>query len=96
MEAIPGKNDRQSKMQWYWEAGHFKRELGNLILDRIFARADAVDQFGTLLRADNVEAQIALLRKQEAEYRASRSKDVAELERIAEQFISRQLALRDR
>lgn len=95
-ETVPGKNNREAKTQWYWEAGHFKRELGNLILERIFTRAKAVDPFGTLLRPDNVETRLALLRKQEAEYRANHPEDVAELERIADQFITRQFAFRDR
>ncbi|WP_133718355.1 hypothetical protein [Methylocaldum gracile] len=94
-EAVPGKNDRQARMHWYWEAGHFKRELGNLILDRIFTLADAGDQFGTLLRPENVEAQIALLRAQEAEYRKSHPRDVAELESIAEQIKFRRRDLRN-
>ncbi|MGX2039839.1 hypothetical protein ACWJKU_06850 [Methylocaldum sp. MU1018] len=89
-EAVPDGNDRRTAMRWYWEAGHFKRELGNLILDRVFATPDAIDGFGTLLRPDNAEAQADLLRAQEADYRHSHPEDVEELESLAEQIKSRQ------
>lgn len=34
-EAIPGKNEKTKTTQWYWEAGHFKPALGNLMLARM-------------------------------------------------------------
>ena len=33
---IPAAGDRSAKSPWYWEAGHFKKELGDLVLARIF------------------------------------------------------------
>lgn len=38
-EPIPLPGDRVSKMQWYWEPGHFKRALGNEVLKAIFDRS---------------------------------------------------------
>ena len=34
-EAVPPDGDRKTKMQWYWEAGHFKKELGDRVLERV-------------------------------------------------------------
>ena len=34
-ERIPSKEDLLTATQWYWEAGHFKKELGNIILEEI-------------------------------------------------------------
>lgn len=34
-EAIPAKGDRKAQTRWYWEAGHFKAELGNVMLARM-------------------------------------------------------------
>ncbi|WP_088750599.1 hypothetical protein [Herbaspirillum robiniae] len=34
-EPIPAKGDRRTGTRWYWEAGHFKKALGDLILARL-------------------------------------------------------------
>lgn len=34
-EPIPAPGDRQTHLTYYWEAGHFKKALGDRILDRI-------------------------------------------------------------
>ena len=41
-EKIPGKGDRKSTTRWYWEAGHFKKELGAVMLDLAFSPANFV------------------------------------------------------
>lgn len=38
-ERIPAQNDMQAATKWYWEAGHFKKELGDIVLDRVMAPA---------------------------------------------------------
>ena len=45
-EAIPAKGDRKTKTSWYWEAGHFKPALGDLMLSRIAGEAGASQSFG--------------------------------------------------
>jgi len=48
-------------MRWYWEAGHFKKQLGDLVLDRILGEAlpaEASD-FGIDLVPGTVETRIA-------------------------------------
>lgn len=34
-EPIPAKGDRRTSTRWYWEAGHFKNALGQLVLERL-------------------------------------------------------------
>ena len=36
-ERIPDKGDRKTETRWYWEGGHFKKELGDIVLDRILS-----------------------------------------------------------
>lgn len=53
-EAIPAKGDKASSPQWYWEAGHFKPALGNLVLARVLggsARPVSPDGLGFALTA---------------------------------------------
>lgn len=51
-ERIPAKGDTRSATRWYWEAGHFKTSLGDLILDRVLGGAGPI---GQVLTADNLE-----------------------------------------
>lgn len=39
-QPIPGADERPGKSPWYWEAGHFKRELGDRVLREIAACAE--------------------------------------------------------
>lgn len=36
-EPIPAPGDMKARTQWYWEAGHFKKELGDVMLEQIMA-----------------------------------------------------------
>ncbi|SEO17201.1 hypothetical protein SAMN05428959_105140 [Duganella sp. CF517] len=40
-EPIPAKGDVVHATRWYWESGHFKPALGELMLERIFGAAGA-------------------------------------------------------
>lgn len=81
-ETIPARGDRRTRMHGYWEAGHFKGELGGRVLARVFARPEAPAGFGVPLGPDNIEAQIAAGRAQEARYRQDHAQEVMELERL--------------
>ncbi|MFZ6843200.1 hypothetical protein [Undibacterium sp. RuTC16W] len=63
-EVIPAKGDIKSITKWYWEAGHFKQSLGDIILNRVLekrTRQVAGNTFGTPLREDNfLENQIRI------------------------------------
>lgn len=56
-ERIPGKNER-TETHWYWEAGHFKQQLGHKVLARVLALRGAPqgnDTFGFRLSIENFE-----------------------------------------
>lgn len=58
-EVIPAKGDKTGSTQWYWEAGHFKPALGNLVLARVLAGADApatADGLGVPLTSSTLAA----------------------------------------
>jgi hypothetical protein len=89
MEAVPAAGDHRTRMQWYWEAGHYKHELGDLMLARVFGAPDAPADFGVLLDTNNVEAVLASMRTGEADYRARFPDEVAGLERLATELAPR-------
>jgi hypothetical protein len=37
-ERIPENGDHVTSTRWYWEAGHFKKQLGDILLESIFSR----------------------------------------------------------
>lgn len=44
-ENVPAVGDRSHVVRWYWEAGHFKRELGDIMIARMQGRG--APDFGT-------------------------------------------------
>lgn len=85
-ETIPAQGDRQTEMRWYWEAGHFKRELGDLMLRRMLnPEQTAVAGFGERLGSDNLHANLARSRADLAAYRASHPQVTDELTALVEQ-----------
>jgi hypothetical protein len=63
-ERIPAKNTPGAVTQWYWEAGHFKKELGNILLNQVlfpstahmrvaFGLSSIESKFGYLLDSSN-------------------------------------------
>ena len=49
LEPIPDRLDRRTRMKYYWEAGHFKKELGDQIIGRVLGEPL---NFGVKLDAD--------------------------------------------
>lgn len=55
-ERIPAAGDTISATRWYWEAGHFKRELGDLMLAQVLTPGGqtAAGAFGMRLEPDTL------------------------------------------
>ena len=72
-EPVPEKGDLDTKMQWYWESSHYKKELGNLMLDRIFKythpERTVDDNFGVLITTGNIESHLAQIRTNREKWR---------------------------
>ena len=56
LEIIPAKGDRKTHLTHYWEAGHFKKELGDLVIDRLLGKQN---NFGIKLDSKNLESWLA-------------------------------------
>lgn len=59
LEPIPVAGDRQTQLQHYWEAGHFKPALGGVVLERVLGGMPAAAGFGEELTPSNIEAAVA-------------------------------------
>jgi len=71
-EAIPAKGDRKSETRWYWEAGHFKAAMGQLMLARMLGQPEADPAFGVALEADNLAQNRARIDAERAACAAAR------------------------
>jgi hypothetical protein len=56
LETIPTRSDRRTHLRYYWEAGHFKRELGDKVLARILGQ---VTGFGVQLDTGMIDRWLA-------------------------------------
>jgi hypothetical protein len=89
-ENVPGKGDLRTKMRWYWEAGHYKQELGDLMQDRIFNGANAKHpEFGILLTKANLESVIEADQRRATVYRIDHAADFKELADMAARLTSK-------
>lgn len=64
-ETVPPKGDRKAQTRWYWESGHFKAELGNIMLARILNPQDE-GTFGVVLTPDGIDANRARVARERA------------------------------
>lgn len=81
-EAIPKPGDL-APMRWYWEYSHYRKETGDLILDRMFDHAEPTRtlpaDFGVRLGSAVVDAHIARSNAQIAAWSAANSELVSRI-----------------
>jgi hypothetical protein len=82
LESIPAKGDHQTRMAWYWEPGHFKKELGSLLIDRVLGKPGS---FGMKLDSKNLDAWLAEDRRRVQAVLAHPSPLVSEVEDLINQ-----------
>lgn len=81
MEPIPPTGDTTSRMRWWWEEDHLKKELGDLVLSRVNGAAEPAG-FGELVTPGNLEEHLPKLRAGRAEYLRRHPEEIAHLEQL--------------
>ena len=69
-EPVPPAGDLGSATKWFWEPSHFKKPLGELMLQRMFGTGS---QLGVQLTEENVASRNAAVRAQREAYLRSRA-----------------------
>jgi hypothetical protein len=82
-ENVPPPGDTKSEMRWYWEAGHFKKSLGDAMLTQIFDLQASQREWGRRLTASNLEEHLRRQREARDEYESVHSREVFELAGLA-------------
>jgi hypothetical protein len=77
-ERVPIRGDTRTELQWYWEAGHFKKNLGDLLLANVFA-AQTSNAWGRHLKASNLDETLREQRVARDEYERTHPDDISEL-----------------
>jgi len=79
-ETVPRPGETR-EMAYYWDSSHFKEQVGDWILDRLFDVEQKIDgppdDFGTLLDSSTIEGELEKIRKAQRNYRIQFPNDVA-------------------
>lgn len=84
-EPLPPRGSRKA-MNHYWDSSHFKANVGDLVLNRLFGVGAAPTDFGIRLTPDNIDQALADIRAQQNKYRATHSESVALIRGYVEAF----------
>lgn len=79
-ERVPPPGDTRTELRWYWEAGHFKKSLGDLLLADIFDGEGK--RWGSRLTKAGLQAHLQKQREARDDYERSRPDDLDELRRL--------------
>ena len=86
-EEVPALGDTETRMKWYWESSHYKKELGDLVLDRVLDYSSpnrkVPADFGVLLDSKMLEAHLNQVRIDRDVWRKSHPEDVKEIAEMA-------------
>jgi hypothetical protein len=82
-EPVPPLHDTRAQMRWYWEGSHYKRVVGDAMLDRVFGvssvQLEIPDDFGVKLSSETLAASLASVRTELDRYAAEHADQVQAL-----------------
>jgi hypothetical protein len=83
MDEVPPAEEIKRPMDWYYDVGHFKKSLGDLIQDRIFNYSDAErvvpKDFGIQINSKNIDLYQSAQRSKQMEYMLVHQEEIKEL-----------------
>lgn len=80
-EDVP--SDSATKMQWYWESSHYKKALGDLIIDDLLSTNKVSPLVGNCqLNSENIAAHLENIRARQQAYGRSHEFEVSEVRRL--------------
>lgn len=92
-ELPPEKGDKENSMRWFWEPAHYKKELGDLMLVRMFSEdfgrcSTRVDDVGVRLSVKNIDSHLTRLRAARRSYVMEHPNVVVRLQAILDKLNS--------
>lgn len=87
-ERVPAAHEKGKTMQWYWEAGHYKREVGDLMLARMLMGGTNGQpgplEFGIRLNDQNLDSHLTTIRDAQQRYANDHADEIVALETLAQ------------
>jgi len=75
--------DSTTAMKWYWDTGHYKKDLGDRVQDRIFGLnppdREGSEDFGVLIDANNIDSHLKSIAEKRSAYLETQREDIQEL-----------------
>lgn len=92
-EAVPALGDKTHMMQWYWESSHYRTELGDLVLDKMFDYQDPSRtvnaDFGVKITPENIDKQLQKIRDDREVYRERYADEIEEIKSLVKKYRSK-------
>lgn len=84
MEQVPKPEDASQEMKWYWEASHYKRETGNLMLDKALLgiKGEAIPGFGSRLTMEGIESHLRSIGEERQKYEKEKPEELEYLKKL--------------
>ena len=79
-EDLPPSGSRV-EMGYYWESSHFKDNVGDMVLNRVFSAGEVPRGFGIRLDSGKIDATLLDIRAQQKTYQTSHPDDIAHIQR---------------
>ena len=83
---IPFLKEVKKPIRWYWESSHYKKELGDLILNKVFdfdqLSTGTKNIFGVKITLKNIETHLRKIRKNQKTWESEFKSDALEIKRI--------------
>jgi hypothetical protein len=81
-ESVPRPGDTGTELRWYWEAGHFKKSLGDLLLANMFDAQIDGERWGRRLTGRGFDQHLQEQQAARDAYERSHPDDVADLKAL--------------
>ncbi|MBL1264992.1 hypothetical protein [Candidatus Methylomicrobium oryzae] len=85
-EPFPELSDNLTQMRWYWESSHYKKETGNIILNKLLGKDEKernkYPDFGVQLTLQNIDSILEQNRAQREAYIKQNIEIIKEIKRI--------------
>jgi len=82
-ESVPSPGDTETQMRWFWEGSHYKKEVGDIMFDKVFHRnnrhQDHFADFGREVALDVIDAHFQSIREARGTFASSYPDQVKEI-----------------
>lgn len=68
-EKVPVVGDNKTIMKWYIDPSHYSDDLGDIMLGVMLSNHNVSDDLGSMLRSDNIENHLSVIRTLRRQYR---------------------------